>query len=207
MQGGQGGQPGGQQGGQGQWGGGMIGGFGGGGGNTAIGNMLKKLLENPDFKRLFVNQGCILLNDYLTYEKVQAGVQKFLAMLPSSERQRDTQRWPRNQAKYNWSPEGGDILRFAQNRTQTFRQEMGNYFGFTSEANVSISTSGSGTVLVEGMKLPKVPYQGKFFAGTEMELTAVPTNGGVFNGWSDGSNENPHKIQITGNVNITAQFK
>ena len=206
MQGGQGGQQGGGMTG-GFGGGGMIGGFGGGGGNTAIGNMLKKLLENPDFKRLFINQGCILLNDYLTYEKVQAGVQKFLAMLPSSERQRDTQRWPRNQAKYNWSPEGGDILRFAQNRTQTFRQEMGNYFGFTSEANVSISTSGSGTVLVEGMKLPKTPYQGKFFSGMEMELTAVPTNGGVFNGWSDGSNENPHKIQVTGNVNITAQFK
>ena len=204
----QGGQQGGQQGGIGGIGGmGGMGGWGMGGGNTAIGNMLKKLLENPDFKRLFINQGCILLNDYLTYEKVQAGVQKFLGMLPSSERQRDTQRWPRNQAKYNWSPEGADILRFAQNRTQTFRQEMGNYFGLTGESNVSINVSGSGNVLVEGMKLPKVPYQGKFFSGTEMELTAVATNGSVFNGWSDGSSENPHKIQVNGSVNITAQFK
>ena len=204
----QGGQQGGQQGGIGGIGGmGGMGGWSMGGGNTAIGNMLKKLLENPDFKRLFINQGCILLNDYLTYEKVQAGVQKFLGMLPSSERQRDTQRWPRNQAKYNWSPEGADILRFAQNRTQTFRQEMGNYFGLTGESNVSINVSGSGNVLVEGMKLPKVPYQGKFFSGTEMELTAVATNGSVFNGWSDGSSENPHKIQVNGSVNITAQFK
>ena len=199
---GQGGQ---QPGGQGQWGGGM-GGWSSGG-NTTIGNMLKKLLENPDFKRLFINQGCILLNDYLTYEKVQKAVQNQLNMLPSSEQSRDQQRWPRNQAKYNWSPSGADILRFAQNRTQTFRQEMANYFGLSGEANVSINVSGSGSVLVEGMKLPSSNYQGKFFTGMEMEITAVPSNGSVFSNWSDGQTQNPRKIQINGQTNITANFK
>ncbi len=200
-------QPGGQQpGGMGNWG---IGGMGGwsSGGNTTIGNMLKKLLENPDFKRLFINQGCILLNDYLTYEKVQKAVQNQLNMLPSSEQSRDQQRWPRNQAKYNWSPSGADILRFAQNRTQTFRQEMANYFGLSGEANVSINISGSGSVLVEGMKLPSSNYQGKFFTGMEMEITAVPSNGSVFSNWSDGQTQNPRKIQINGQTNITANFK
>lgn len=202
---GQGGQ---QPGGQGQWGGGMGMGMGMGmGGNTTIGNMLKKLLENPDFKRLFINQGCILLNDYLTYEKVQKAVQNQLNMLPSSEQSRDQQRWPRNQAKYNWSPSGADILRFAQNRTQTFRQEMANYFGLSDEANVSINVSGSGSVLVEGMKLPSSNYQGKFFTGMEMEITAVPSNGSVFSNWSDGQTQNPRKIQINGQTNITANFK
>lgn len=197
-----------QPGGQGQWGGGMGMGMGMGmGGNTTIGNMLKKLLENPDFKRLFINQGCILLNDYLTYEKVQKAVQNQLNMLPSSEQSRDQQRWPRNQAKYNWSPSGADILRFAQNRTQTFRQEMANYFGLSGEANVSINVSGSGSVLVEGMKLPSSNYQGKFFTGMEMEITAVPSNGSVFSNWSDGQTQNPRKIQINGQTNITANFK
>ncbi len=203
---GQGGQ---QPGGQGQWGGGMgMGmGMGMGGGNTTIGNMLKKLLENPDFKRLFINQGCILLNDYLTYEKVQKAVQAQLAMIPSSERSRDEQRWPRNQAKYKWSPTGSDILQYAQSRTQNFRQEMANYFGLSGEANVSINVSGSGSVLVEGMKLPSSNYQGKFFSGMEMEITAVPANGSVFSGWSDGQTQNPRKIQINGQTNITANFK
>lgn len=202
---GQGGQ---QPGGQGQWGGGMGMGMGMGmGGNTTIGNMLKKLLENPDFKRLFINQGCILLNDYLTYEKVQKAVQAQLAMIPSSERSRDEQRWPRNQAKYKWSPTGSDILQYAQSRTQNFRQEMANYFGLSGEANVSINVSGSGSVLVEGMKLPSNNYQGKFFSGMEMEITAVPANGSIFSGWSDGQTQNPRKIQINGQTNITANFK
>lgn len=194
-----------QTGGQGQWPG--MGGWGfGGGANTTIGNMLKKLLENPDFKRLFINQGCILLNDYLTYEKVQQAIQKQMEMLPNSERSRDEQRWPRNQAKYNWSPEGADILRFAQNRTETFRQELATYFGLQGEATVSISANG-GTVLVDGMKLPSSSYQGKFFTGTQMQLQAVPAAGRVFSGWSDGSTENPRLVDITSNVNITAQFK
>jgi len=204
-QGGQ--QPGGQQpGGMGSW---DIGGMGGwsSGGNTTIGNMLKKLLENPDFKRLFINQGCILLNDYLTYEKVQEAIKKQLDMLPSSERSRDEQRWPRNQAKYNWSPEGADILRFAQNRTETFRQELATYFGLENEINVTIAASGSGTILVDGMKLPSSNYQGKFFANTAMELTAIPATGRIFDGWSDGSKENPHMIQLTGDVSISATFR
>ena len=189
----------------GNWGGGM-GGFGMGA-NTTIGNMLKKLLANPDFKRLFINQGCILLNDYLTYEKVQKAVQTMAAMIPSSEQSRDEQRWPRNQAKYNWSPSGADILRFAQNRTQTFRQELAQYFGLSSEATVSISSNGNGSVLVEGMKLPSSNYQGKFFTGMQMQLQAIPTAGSVFDGWSDGNTANPRLIDINGNMNISAKFK
>ena len=197
-----------QPGGQGQWnmGGGMGMGWGGGA-NSVVGNMLKKLLANPDFKRLFINQGCILLNDYLTYQKVQSTVQSMLSTIPSQEQQRDQQRWPRNQSNFNWAPDGSDLLRFAQNRTETFRQEMAQYFGLQGEATVSISVSGNGNVLVDGMKLPKSNYSGKFFSGTEMEVTAVPTNGAVFAGWSDGNTQNPRKFQINGQTNITANFK
>ncbi len=188
--------------------GGIGGGMGFGmGGNTTIGNMLKKLLENPDFRHLFINQACILLNDYLTYEKVQQAIKKQLEMLPSSEQSRDEQRWPRNQAKYNWSPSGADILRFAQNRTETFRQELATYFNLQSEATVTIAASGSGTVLVDGMRLPSSNYQGKFFADVDMVLTAVPEAGRIFDGWTDGNTENPRKVQVTNGANFSAKFK
>ena len=206
-------QQGGQQGGQQQPGGGMGwdigGGMGmwGGGAKQGPGQMLSKLLQNPDFKRLFINQGCILLNDFLTYERVQKTVKDMMATIPASEQQRDVQRWPRNQAKFTWAPDGSQLLQFAQNRTQTVRQEMAQYFGLSGEANVSINVSGNGSVLVEGMKLPKMPYQGKFFSGMEMEVTAVPSNGAVFAGWSDGQTQNPRKFQINGQTTITAQFK
>ena len=211
----QGGQqnPGQQQPGQGWNQGGIGGGWDIGGGmmwgNTGgPGGMLKKLLENNDFKRLFINNACILLDNYLTYEKVQKTVRDMMATIPSSEQQRDQQRWPRNQSNFNWSPDGSDLLRFAQNRTQTVRQEMATYFGLQSEVNVTITASGSGTVLVDGMKLPSSNYQGKFYAGNDLLLQAVPSNGAIFAGWSDGSTENPRKLQLnSGSASITAQFK
>ena len=208
----QGGQqnPGQQQPGQGQFpgmgGGWDIGGWGFGGAKQGPAQMLNKLLDNNDFKRLFINNACILLDNYLTYENVQKKVQEMMAAIPASEQQRDQQRWPRNQGSFRWSPDGSDLIQYAQNRTQTVRQEMEQYFGLQNAVNVSISTSGSGTVLVDGMKLPKSNYQGKFYASNDLLLQAVPSNGAVFTGWSDGQTQNPRKFTPNGQP-ITAQFK
>lgn len=207
----QGGQqnPGQQQPGQGQFpgmGGWDIGGWGFGGAKQGPAQMLNKLLDNNDFKRLFINNACILLDNYLTYENVQKKVQEMMAAIPASEQQRDQQRWPRNQGSFRWSPDGSDLIQYAQNRTQTVRQEMEQYFGLQNAVNVSINVSGSGSVTVDGMKLPKSNYQGKFYAGNDLLLQAVPSNGAIFAGWSDGSTENPHKFTPNGQP-ITAQFK
>jgi hypothetical protein len=207
----QGGQqnPGQQQPGQGQFpgmGGWDIGGWGFGGAKQGPAQMLNKLLDNNDFKRLFINNACILLDNYLTYENVQKKVQEMMAAIPASEQQRDQQRWPRNQGSFRWSPDGSDLIQYAQNRTQTVRQEMEQYFGLQNAVNVSINVSGSGSVTVDGMKLPKSNYQGKFYADNDLMLTAVPSNGAIFAGWSDGSTENPRKFTPNGQP-ITAQFK
>ena len=54
--------------------------------------------------------------------------------------------------------------------------------------SVKIKADGDGVVLMEGMTLPGTSaptnFEGKFFNGMQMELTAVPTNGAVFKSWS-----------------------
>lgn len=192
------------------WGGGM-GGIGGGmwGGtdSRAPGGMLKKLLENPDFKRMFINSACILLNDFLTYDRVQKKVQEMMATIPSAEQSRDEQRWPRNQSAFKWAPDGSDLLSFARNRSETVKQEMATRFSLGNEANVTISASGVGSILVDGMTLPSSNYRGKFYSGNSLMLTAVPGAGRVFAGWSDGSSENPHLVEVSEGLNISANFK
>lgn len=185
---------------------GGIGGWGGGG-NTAIGNMLKRLLTNSDFKRLFINQACILLNDYLTYDHVQKTQQSMMSTIPSSEQSRDEQRWPRNQSNYNWAPDGSDLFRFARNRTESMRQEIEQYFGLSGVASVTIGASGSGAIQVDGLTLPSSNYRGKFYSENPLMLTAVPSAGRVFAGWSDGSTENPHLVTVSEGATITANFK
>ena len=200
---------GGQQGGMGMGMGGGIGGgmgFSMGGASGGPGPMLSKLLENPDFKRLFINNACILLNDYLTYDKVQKTVQSMMATIPSSEQQRDEKRWPRNQSNFKWDPSGSSLTAYARNRSETVKKEMADRFNLQNEVSVKISVNGSGFVKVDGMKLPSNNYQGKFYSNNELLLTAVSENG-VFTGWSDGSTENPRKVQVSAGQTITANFK
>jgi hypothetical protein len=71
---------------------------------------------------------------------------------------------------------------------------------------VNINASGSGTVLVDGMKLPSTSYAGKFFSGNAMELTAVPASGAVFTGWVDGNKDNPRIVTPTSGATYTANF-
>ena len=191
--------------------GGMWGGFGGGSWGTTDsrtpGGMLKKLLENPDFKHMFINNACILLNDFLTYERVQKTVQAMMATIPSQEQSRDQERWPRNQSNFTWDPTGNSLVAYARNRSETSRQEMADRFDLQNEVNVTITASGSGIIKVDGMKLPSTNYQGKFFAGVQMQLEALPATGRIFAGWSDGSTENPRLVEIGDNANYTAVFK
>lgn len=183
-----------------------MGGWGMGGASSNIGQMLNKLLNNPDFKRLFINQACILLDNYLTYDKVKTAVQNMMATIPSSEQSRDVQRWPRNQSSFNWAPDGSDLLKFAQNRSQTFKQELATYFGLSGEASVSINANGKGSVYVDEMALPSSNYRGKFFSGTTMKLEAISNSGSMFTGWSDGNIENPRIVQVTEGATFTANF-
>ena len=186
--------------------GGMWGGMGGGA-TAGPGTMLKKLLENPDFKRMFINNACILLNSYLTYEKVQKTVQSMMATIPSSEQSRDEQRWPRTQTNFRWTPSGNDLIAYAKGRSETIKKEMADYFELEDEVSVTIAASGSGSVQVDGMNLPSKNYQCKFFSNNEILLTAIAESGAVFTGWSDGSIENPHKVLPSEGLTIKAIFK
>lgn len=44
-------------------------------------------------------------------------------------------------------------------------------------------------------------------AGLEVEICALPLNGGHFLSWSDGSTENPRKVTLLSNLTLTAQFE
>ena len=187
------------------WGGSMWGGKNGGA-SSGPGQMLKQLLDNPNFKRLFINNACILLNSYLTYEKVQKTVQSMMATIPSSDLQRDEQRWPRNQTNFKWDPHGDNLIAYAKDRSETIKKEMAERFELENEVSMTIAANGSGSVLVDGMKLPSKNYQCKFFSNNELLLTAVEESG-VFTGWSDGSTENPHIVQVSAGQTITATFK
>ena len=173
--------------------------------------LYNQLIKNNDFKRLFLNHASVMLANYLNGKNV-TNKAKFLAdMLQSSDvaRDMDVEAYHERRSQYgDFDPYGERLGPWANGRDSDFRSEIASEFGVSGEISVTIGANGNGVVLMEGMKLPgSGAYTGKFFSGVGMELTAVPAAGAVFVGWSDGSTDNPHLVNPTEGMTITASFK
>ena len=176
-----------------------------------------RLIKNPTFKRLFLNHAAVMLENYLNAQNVE-DKRTFLAkMLDEADVARDMgvkeYKERRDSYKYDgFDPYSEKVSSWAESRDGSFLTEIKSEFGVGDLVPVTISSSGNGTVLMEGMKLPgstssSTNYTGKFFNGVQMELTAVPVAGSVFGGWSDGSTDVTHVVTVTDGMTITATFK
>lgn len=173
-------------------------------GEGCIAQIYIKLIENPDFKRAFLNHSAVMLNYYLTKEKVEAQTDAMTRTIGNSEMERDIQLYGHNSI----DRDGSKLKSYANNRTQTVKQEYQQEFGLNgNEVTVTISSSGNGVVYLEGMPLPSNNYRGGFFSGNPLKLTAVPDAGRVFTGWSDGVTENPRLVEPSEGLSVSAVFK
>ena len=86
------------------------------------------------------------------------------------------------------------------------REEFRTYFGLGEDVTMNISSQGGGYVAVEGFRLPS-SYSGVFFGGMPMVLNAVPTGGGSFVAWEDGSTDNPRIVSTADGAEFKATFK
>ena len=78
------------------------------------------------------------------------------------------------------------IYKFAETRSVTVLQEMQEYFGLPTVAPVLLETKGNGNIAVHNLTLPIPSVNVPFFAGFPVTLEAIPSAGGIFEGWSDG---------------------
>ncbi|MCQ2109813.1 MAG: CotH kinase family protein [Fibrobacter sp.] len=176
-------------------------------------NVYIKLRANPDFSRMFANHGAVMMNEYLTYDRLAASVEKLNAQIPDAEITRDMQRFPRSYGSTFYSnysggfdTRGAQILKNAVGRTEALREEYRKEFGLDSDIEVTIAAEGYGSVTIDGMKLPRSNYTGKFFGGNDMLLEAVP-GVGIFKSWSDGSTENPRLVSPKDGDKFVAIFR
>ena len=164
-----------------------------------------KLIENPDFRRLFINHAAVMLDYYLNYDKVVAATDAMTASIPSAEMDRDIKKYPRNEHSFDRT--GANLKSYASTRANIVRAEISLEFGLGQDISVRIASTGRGKVLLDGMTLPSNDYTGRFFADNDMLLTAVPLDGGVFVRWEDGSTENPRLVSPVNGSKFTAEFK
>ncbi|MCF0223177.1 MAG: CotH kinase family protein [Fibrobacter sp.] len=192
-----------------------------GGGNKpckAVGcfaNLYISLIENPDFRRMFINRSAVMFNSYTNAKNVEKVRSTMAATLIESETARDLEKFHQNEKNYpeGFTTSGSRFTEWAEERDRTVLDEYKEEFEeITGEASMTIATSGKGNVLMEGMTLPgstssSTKFTGKFFAGVAVELTAVPAAGSMFIGWDDGEIANPRLVPVTDGLTITAKFQ
>ena len=165
---------------------------------------LRRLLTNENFKAAFINQIATILCMNFSAERVVARMEKLKGDI-ASEVERDQKRWSKNVATLE--EHDARIKTFASTRQDVVRNEMQAHFALGEMVEVTLASSGKGYVQVHYLPLDKSPLKIKFFKGTPVTLTAVPKDGGVFTGWSDGVKDATRSIEPESGLSVTAEFK
>lgn len=165
---------------------------------------LRRLLTNENFKAAFINQIATILCMNFSAERVVARMEKLKEDI-AAEVERDQKRWSKNVS--TMEEHDGRIKTFATTRQDVVRSEMKEHFALGEMVEVTLASSGNGSVQVHYLPLDKSSLKVKFFKGTPVTLTAVPKNGGVFAGWSDGVKDATRSIEPESGLSVTAEFK
>ncbi|MBQ3779536.1 MAG: CotH kinase family protein [Fibrobacter sp.] len=177
-------------------------------------NLYNQLIKNPEFKRMFINRSAVMFTSYTNGKNVEKVVDAMVATIDNNEMTRDLekfkqdQKWYKNSCGDGFSRTGSCLKSWAASRDSKVIQEYEEEFGLSGTASVTIGATGKGTVLMEGAALPNgaTTYKGKFFVGNPILLTATPSAGATFTGWSDGVAENPRLVEPKEGATFTATF-
>ena len=143
--------------------------------------LLRKLLENPAFFGRFLSRTADLLNTTLSPSSVIAHVDALAAEL-GPDIAYETARWS---GSVDWASSVQGLRDFAHQRPDLVRQHMVQALGLNGTAHLTCNppASGSGYVAVNGILIRDLPWQGVYFQGIPVRVTAVPAPGFRFAGW------------------------
>ncbi len=170
--------------------------------------MLRKLLENEAFHNLFLNRFADLMNTTLSGENIQEHI-TMLAEWIRPEMNREMTRWG-VQDLSQWDRNVQNVRSFVWQREGHQRQQLIDQFGLRGTAEVTVLPStGNGEVTLNTITPDSLPFQGTYFRGVPVTLTATPAPGYAFKRWSGASQStNPEiTLSLNGNIQIQAIFR
>ena len=176
-------------------------------------NLYIQLIQNPEFQRVFLNRSAMMFQNNANGDNVTRVVDAMTATIDTAEMTRDLKKFKQNEMYYEnacgkgFSKTGSCLKEWSMIRNGNVVDEYKKEFGLSGMVTVNLNVSGSGYISVEGRPAPAPTYEGKFFAGIGMLITATPTNGSVFTGWSDGETAATRFIVNEDGATYTAIFK
>lgn len=181
--------------------------------------LLRKLLENQEFKTNFINTFADYSNTYFAPQKVVDRIEEMKTAI-EPEMPYHLEKWHTykvdNYKLYpetmtDWYAEIQKMKDFASNRLPYIRNNYVTKFNLsgTSNVNLSIIQPNSGKVKINSVMVEQSNWSGVYFNDVPVTVEAIPAIGYKFVGWSGASTSTSNIItlSLTNNVSLTANFE
>ena len=170
---------------------------------------LRRLMENAEYKRYFINRSADMFNTVLHKGNMISLIEQFrLRMEPEMPGQLN--RWGGNMS--SWESDVDEMVSFAENRETYVRQHYMNEFELTklTDVTLNIDSVQHGTIKINTIIPDSLPWTGTYFDGNPIDLAAIPNEGYLFSHWSSNmiiSGEDTLKQHLTVNIDTNDIFK
>ena len=148
--------------------------------------ILRKLLESPFYRNLFITRFTDLLNTVFLPEQVIHLIDSFANNI-RPDIAFETNKW--GSSSELWEQEGivERLYDFANKRPELVRKHLGYKFGLKGPVNLTMNPpeGGQGLVRINSLKINHFPWNGLFFKYIPIEFEAMPAAGFRFKKWSD----------------------
>ena len=180
------------------------------------GFLFRALLENDAFKQAFINHFADQMNTTFNPGIVTVTLDRMRAEL-QPEMEEYIQRWSANSFSANeWEAEVGVMRAFALGRPDAVRSHIVKEFGLAGTANLKVwADLEKGSVQVNSVEItpglpgtdPLTGWEGVYFKGVPITITAAPQPGYKFLGWAgSASKANVLTLSLQEDLELTALF-
>jgi hypothetical protein len=166
----------------------------------------KKLCKNEEFRRLYVNRMCDLMNSTFKPENAIAVFDSIYNII-KPEIPNEYARWYPSGTK--WENNVENIRDYLNMRPNVLIGQIKEYFSLSNMHTLTVNINGKGKVKVNLLTLTQYPWQGNYFENNFIDIEAIPDPGYHFAGWDIITAEATLKksINLTENKTVTAYFE
>jgi len=170
--------------------------------------MLRKLMNNNEFKHQFINTFADHINTSFKESNVDPVIDALRGNI-NNEMGVHTERW--GGSYQNWGYRVNDLKYFASLRPGVMKAQINTYFnlGGIKTVRLDVSDSEGGIVRLNTLMLRDFPWTGSYFKNVPVEIIAIPEPGYRFTGWSGSITAENARVLVDPieDLNITAHFE
>lgn len=167
--------------------------------------LFRNMMEDPEILSMFVDKSCVYMGDFMNAEGTCAmmdiiqneAMEEFVAhrnkynprgnnRADINNKFKDARRWIEGYTDTSWSPFGGNTTITVLPRTDYFTNYIGERYKLGTAIPVTINKDLKDlpdTVLVNGIKLSKGVFDGKFFPNRQITISGIAPEGKEIKGW------------------------